>query len=78
MSANLTVPPEFERASKEQRIAFVQDLWDRIAQDEKSVPLPSEHQRILRERLREYREGPKPGEPWSVVRDELLAKLRGG
>ena len=49
MSANLTVPPEFERASKE-----------------------------LRERLRQYREGAKPGEPWSVVRDELLAKLRGG
>jgi putative addiction module component (TIGR02574 family) len=77
MSANLKVPPEFERASKEQRIAFVQDLWDRIAQDEKGIPLPTEHQRILRERLLEYRERPNPGESWSSVRDELLTKLRG-
>lgn len=76
MSINLKVPPGFDEASKEQRIAFVQELWDRIAQDPERVPVPVEHQRILEERLKEYRANPKAGRPWSEVRDQLLAKLR--
>jgi hypothetical protein len=78
MSANLRIPPEFDRASNDQRIAFVQELWDRIAQDERSVSVPPEHERIVRQRLREYRENPTPGESWSKRRDQLLAKFRGG
>jgi putative addiction module component (TIGR02574 family) len=76
MSTNLKVPPGFDEASKEQRIAFVQELWDRIAQDPEKVPVPIEHQRILEERLKEYRANPEAGRPWSEVRDHLLAKLR--
>ena len=76
MSTNLKVPPGFDDAPKEQRIAFVQELWDRIAQDPERVPVPIEHQRILEERLKEYRASPKTGRPWSEVRDQLLAKLR--
>jgi putative addiction module component (TIGR02574 family) len=76
MSANLKVPPGFDNAPKEQRIAFVQDLWDRIAQDAERVPVPTEHQRILDERLDAYRADPQAGRPWSEVRDQLLAKLR--
>jgi putative addiction module component (TIGR02574 family) len=76
MSTNLKVPPDFDKAPKEQRIAFVQELWDRIAQDPVHVPVPPEHQRILDERLKAYRANPKAGQPWSEVRDQLLAKLR--
>jgi putative addiction module component (TIGR02574 family) len=76
MSTNLKVPPGFDEAPKEQRIAFVQELWDRIAQDPEKVPVPIEHQRILEDRLKEYRANPKAGRPWSEVRDQLLAKLR--
>ena len=76
MSSNLKVPPGFDDAPKEQRIAFVQELWDRIAQDPARVPVPVEHQRILEERLSEYRANPIAGRPWSEVRDQLLAKLR--
>ena len=76
MSTNLKVPADFDAAPKEQRIAFVQELWDRIAQDPARVPVPVEHQRILEERLREYRANPKAGRPWSEVRDQLLPKLR--
>ena len=76
MSSNLRVPPGFDDAPKEQRIAFVQELWDRIAQDPTRVPVPVEHQRILEERLSEYRANPKAGRPWSEVRDQLLTKLR--
>jgi putative addiction module component (TIGR02574 family) len=76
MSTNLKVPPGFDKAPKEQRIAFVQELWDRIAQDPERVPVPVEHQQILEERLKEYRANPKAGRPWSEVRDQLLTKLR--
>lgn len=76
MSTRLTVPPDFYSVSKEQRIAFVQELWDRIAADPEQVPLPAEHERIIEERLKAYRADPEPGRPWSEVRSELLAKLR--
>lgn len=77
MGANrLKIPPEFDTAPKDQRIAFVQELWDRIARDADRVPIPDEHKRILDERLSEYRANPQAGRPWSEVREELLAKLR--
>jgi putative addiction module component (TIGR02574 family) len=76
MSAKLKVPPEFDTLPKEQRIAFVQELWDRIAKDPESVSVPNEHKRILDERLGAYRANPQPGRSWSEVRDRLLAKLR--
>lgn len=46
-NTKLSIPPEFDEAPKEQRIAFVQELWDRIAQDPESVPVPESHKRIL-------------------------------
>jgi len=76
MSAKLNIPPEFDSFPKDQRIAFVQELWDRIAQDPDRVPVPNEHKRILDERLSAYQLNPKPGRPWSEVRDQLLVKLR--
>lgn len=72
----LEIPPEFDTASKEERIAYVQALWDRIAENPDSVPVPEHHKRILRERLDAYRANPERGRPWNEVRDELLTKLR--
>jgi putative addiction module component (TIGR02574 family) len=76
MSAKLKIPPEFDAVSKDQRIAFVQELWDRIAQDQRNVPVPDEHKRILEERLNAYRANPETGRSWSEMRERLLAKLR--
>ena len=72
----LEIPPEFNSATKEQRIAFVQALWDQIAQDPANVPIPEHHKRILEERIRAYRANPQSGRPWSEVRDEILEKFR--
>jgi len=74
-SNKLKIPPEFISAPKEQRIDFVQDLWDQIAQDAEDVPVPESHKQILRERLEEYRSNPQPGRPWGEVRDEILGKI---
>ena len=74
-SNKLKIPPEFISAPKEQRIEFVQDLWDQIAQDPEAVPVPESHKQILKERLEKYRSNPQPGRLWGEVRDQLLDKL---
>ena len=76
MGAKLKVPPEFDTVPSEQRIAFVQELWDRIAQEPKNVPIPDEHKRILDERLSAYRANPQSGRSWSEVRDQLLRSAK--
>jgi len=75
-TVKVPIPPEFDAASEDQRIAFVQELWDRIAQDPERVPVPDNHRRILDERLDAYRANPQTGRPWTEVREELLTKLR--
>ncbi len=76
MSSKLTVPEDFDRAPDEQRIAFVQELWDRIAENPTRVPVPEAHLQILEQRLSDYRANPSAGQDWAKIRDELLAKLR--
>jgi putative addiction module component (TIGR02574 family) len=76
MATNLEVPAGFDEATSEQRIALVQELWDRIAANPKQVPVPAEHRRVLAERLAEYEAHPTPGRPWSEVREQLLSKYR--
>lgn len=76
VGTELKVPPDFDAAPSEQRIAFVQELWERIAARPEQVPLPAGHRRVLEERLKEYRANPAGGRPWGEVRDELIAKFR--
>jgi putative addiction module component (TIGR02574 family) len=74
--STLRIPPEFGEATTAERIAFVTRLWDEIVESGEEVPVPDHHKAILDERLRAYRANPKPGRPWSEVRDEILSRLR--
>lgn len=76
MNTALKIPPEFASASKDERIAYVATLWDRIAQEPDTVSMPEQHKRILDERLDAYRAHPQTSRPWGEVRDELLDELR--
>ncbi len=76
MSTNLKVPPEFDDVSSDEKIAYVQALWDRIAEKPAVVGVPDEHKRTLDERLNAYEVEQQPGREWSEVREELLSKLR--
>lgn len=76
MNTKLTIPPEFDRAAEDERIAFVQSLWDRIARESSRVLVPDEHKRVLDERLDAHRDSPSSGRSWSEVRDELLDVIR--
>jgi putative addiction module component (TIGR02574 family) len=75
-SSTMKIPPTFQDASLEERIEFVQMLWDEIARNPDSVPVTDEHRAILDERLRAYEEDRDSGEPWGVGRDRILADLR--
>lgn len=70
--SKLTIPPEFEQASIDERIEFVQDLWNRIAANADDVPIPEEHLKIIEERLRESPTSPEGSMSW----DEVKAHFR--
>ena len=50
--------PEIARLSSPEKILLVEDLWDSIASDESSVPIPRSHMKELDRRLKSYESGP--------------------
>lgn len=42
-------------------MAFVQEIWDRIADSPECVPVPGAHRRIRDQRLAEFRTDPQAG-----------------
>jgi putative addiction module component (TIGR02574 family) len=77
MTSPIAVPLEFDRLPVEERIAYVQALWDRIASDPDSLPVPAEHQRVLVERLSAYAASSDSSvdRPWPEVREQLIVEL---
>ena len=69
-------PPGFDDLTMEEKLDYLQSLWNRIAARPEDVPVPDWHRRILDERLAEYRANPEEGEPWEDVYADLLKKLR--
>jgi len=77
MSTSVPLPPPgFDELPIDERVEYVQTLWDRIAAKPVDLPVPDWHLDVVRERLAEYQRSPKKGRPWAAVRDELLSKLR--
>jgi len=50
--------PEIARLSVPERILLVEDLWESIAAEEASVPVPLSHREELDRRLAEYEKDP--------------------
>jgi len=71
-----SLPPGFDGLSMDERIDFVQSLWDHIAAMPEQIPIPDWHRRIIQERLKSYRADPTAGRPWMDVRAEIAGKLR--
>ena len=70
-------PPGFDELPVEEKIDYVQSLWQRIAATPQQVPVPNWHLRVLDERLEAYRTEPEQGKTWEQVREEVLGRLRG-
>jgi putative addiction module component (TIGR02574 family) len=50
--------PGLERLTTAEKILLLEDLWDSIAADESSVPMPDSHREELDRRLAEYERNP--------------------
>ena len=71
-SAKTEIPQEFKALPVQERIEYVQKLWDFIVKSPQDVPVPDLHKQILDERLKASETSPDQGRPWSEVREELL------
>ena len=74
-SAPQNPPPGFDALSIEEKIEYVQSLWDRIASDVDKVPLTEWQRQLLDERLNDLEKNPEAGIPWSEVQAGILRKL---
>ncbi len=70
------IPKEFMALSSDERISYVQNLWDFIAATPEQVPIPESHKQILDQRLAAYKADPNTGKSWSQVRDNILKNLQ--
>jgi len=67
--------PGFDELSAEEKLDYVQSLWDRIAASPEEVPVPEWHKQIVSERLAAYRANPNEGRTWEQVRENIQLKL---
>jgi putative addiction module component (TIGR02574 family) len=68
-------PPGFDELSAEEKLDYVQSLWDRIAASPEEVPVPEWHKQIISERLAAYRANPNEGRTWEQIRTDLEQRL---
>ena len=70
------IPKDFKALSSDDRIEYLQGLWDFIAETPDQVPIPDSHKQVLDQRLATYEADPNLAKPWSQTRDRLLKKLQ--
>ncbi len=69
-------PAGFDELPVEDKIEYVQSLWDRIAANADQVPLHEWQRQMLEERLAAHRAAPGEAKPWNEVLDRLEGRLR--
>ncbi|MBC8069665.1 MAG: addiction module protein [Deltaproteobacteria bacterium] len=76
MGAPIEPPPGFDDLPIEEKVAYVQALWDLIATKPEELSVPSWHRAVIAERLAEARSDDPDTKSWSEVRDEVRARLQ--
>ena len=69
-------PPGFDELTVEEKLDYVQSLWDRIAAKPEAIPVPDWHLQVIEERMNENQANPRAGRSWGEFREELRARLR--
>ena len=65
-------PFDISQLTATERLQLIDKLWDSLAADPDSVPVPPEHLQELNRRLNALESGKmEPGEPWDVVSKRL-------
>ncbi len=68
-------PPGFDELTFEDKIDYLQSLWDRIAAKPEQVPVPDWHRQVLHERIASHEANPEQGRSWEEIREEIRSKL---
>jgi putative addiction module component (TIGR02574 family) len=71
-------PAGFDELSTEEKIEYVQSLWDYISSDADTVPLTDWQKRILSQRLVAFESDPNAGVSWEELRERLRRKVSSG
>jgi putative addiction module component (TIGR02574 family) len=58
----------------EERIQLSQSIWDSVAAVPEAVQLTEDQRLELEVRLKEYRDNPTVGSPWSEVRERIISE----
>lgn len=69
-------PPGFEELSTEEKLEYVQALWDYLSEHSEDIPVFDWHREIVGERLAAHRRREMTSRAWSDVQQELLTRLR--
>jgi putative addiction module component (TIGR02574 family) len=69
-------PPGFDELSPDEKLEYIQALWDRFAEHPDDGPVPDWHRRVIAARLAAHQRGEMTTRSWSEVREDLLARLR--
>ena len=77
MSRTVPIPPPgFDDLSAEEKLDYVQSLWDRIVTGPEQLPVPDWHRQIVEERLAAHRADPTVARPGEEVRQEINERLK--
>jgi hypothetical protein len=68
-------PPGFDDMTREEQLEYVQKLWDHLASNPDSVPVPDWHLDIVRERAESHE--PAAAKDWGDMRKRLKQKYDG-
>jgi len=69
-------PPGFDALSPEEKLDYIEALWERFTADPESVPVPEWHREVVAERVAAHERGEGSARSWDAVQRDLRAKLR--
>jgi putative addiction module component (TIGR02574 family) len=70
-------PPGFDDLSVDEKVEYLELLWNRIAAIPETLAVPEWHREAISERLRDLESNPNTGDSWEVVQKRLRGRLNG-
>lgn len=69
-------PPGFDELTPEEKLDYLQELWEHISTRPEDVPVPDWQRKLVRERLAAHERGEGGTVSWSTVSQEAEDLLR--
>lgn len=77
MPTRIPLPPSgFDDLTADEKVDYVQSLWDRIAGDSAEMPVPDWHRAVIKQRLEDRKSSPNDVVGWKEARESIARELR--